>query len=86
MEEEKKLPETEMEETSAQEETPIEATEEVEETQETEEIEGYGEVVGNEILDLIRSEISGNELSEKLGDYHEADIAEIFDQLTKEER
>ena len=39
-----------------------------------------------EILDLIRSDLSDDELLEKLEDYHENDIAGAIEKLTKEER
>ncbi len=39
-----------------------------------------------EILDLIRSDLSDGELLEKLEDYHENDIAGAIEKLTKEER
>lgn len=56
------------------------------ETVEEAEVEDYEEVVGNEILDLIRSDISTKELGEKLSDYHDGDLADAFEKLTKEER
>lgn len=39
-----------------------------------------------EIIDLLRSGISNEELKEKLDDYHENDIAEAFELVTPEER
>lgn len=41
---------------------------------------------GAELLQLIRSDISLDELKEKLENYHESDIAEIIPELNKEER
>lgn len=73
MDDEKKLPET------------VEDAEEVK-TETDEEVEDYEEVVSNEIIELIHSEIPINELSEKLGDYHDADLAEVFEKLEKEDR
>lgn len=42
--------------------------------------------VVEEILELIRADISDGELRAKLEDYHESDIADAIEQITKEER
>ena len=42
--------------------------------------------ISEEILELIRSKISTPELAERLEDYHENDIAEAFEQLSRRER
>lgn len=39
-----------------------------------------------ELVGLIRGNLSGEELLERLADYHENDLAGAFEQLTKEER
>ena len=39
-----------------------------------------------EVLALLRSNLSGKQLLEKLSDYHENDIAGALEQLTGEER
>ncbi|MDD7770038.1 magnesium transporter [Suipraeoptans intestinalis] len=43
-------------------------------------------VVRSEILAIIRGRLSDRDLAEKLHDYHEHDIAQSLDELTKEER
>ena len=42
--------------------------------------------ITGEIIDLLRSNISADELIEALDDYHENDIAEAYEALDKEER
>ena len=42
--------------------------------------------VVEEILELIRADKSDGELRAKLEDYHESDIADAIEQITKEER
>lgn len=39
-----------------------------------------------EIIGIIRSDLSNEEISERLHDYHENDIAQSIEKLTKEER
>ncbi len=39
-----------------------------------------------ELLDIIRSDCSPNEIREQLGNYHDSDIAQILPELSKEER
>ena len=51
-----------------------------------EEREEYNEAVENELLEIIRSGITEDELREKLDDYHDNDIAQIMEELTPEER
>ncbi len=58
---------------------------EIEAAQE-EPLEDYDEVVRSEILDLIRSGRSREDLKTALSDYHDADIAKAFKELTREER
>ena len=65
-----------------------------EETEETEAAENTEEEVDftseqdyvGEIIDIIRSGISDDELREQLGNYHENDVAGAFEQLLPEER
>ena len=40
----------------------------------------------DEIIGIIRSGLSNEEIKEKLSDYHENDIAGAFEHLTPEER
>lgn len=42
--------------------------------------------VVEEILEIVRGNLTQSELKERLGDYHESDIADVFEQLEKEER
>ena len=42
--------------------------------------------VVEEIVALIRSEKSDGEIRAKLEDYHESDLADALEQITKEER
>lgn len=44
------------------------------------------EQVKQELLDLIRQDLSRSELREKLADYHDADIADVLSELDFEER
>lgn len=39
-----------------------------------------------ELVDIIRSSLSGTEIKEKLSDYHENDIANVLDKITESER
>lgn len=48
--------------------------------------EEYGNVILNELLELIRSDITKAELREKLDGYHDADIAQALEELNSEER
>ena len=41
---------------------------------------------GAQILSLIRSDLSDSDIRERLSEYHENDIASIFEEITKEER
>lgn len=43
-------------------------------------------VVRSEIVAIIRGRLPDQELAEKLHDYHEHDIAQSLDELTKKER
>ncbi len=49
-------------------------------------IEDIAEDYVGELLDLIRSDISDEELKEKIEDYHDNDIAGAIEQLTPDER
>ncbi len=49
-------------------------------------IEDIAEDYVGELLELIRSDISDNELNERLEDYHDNDIAGAIEQLTPDER
>ena len=49
-------------------------------------MEEKNEEMIQEILNLIRSDISIEDLREQLNDYHDADLAEALEQLEKEER
>ena len=49
-------------------------------------MEEKNEEMIEEILSLIRSDISIEELRDKLNDYHDADLAEALEELDKEER
>ncbi len=51
-----------------------------------EEREEYEAAVSEELLLLIRSGLGKEALAEKLGDYHDNDIAHVLEELTKEER
>ena len=42
--------------------------------------------VKEELLAILRSPLAKEELREQLRDYHEKDIADAFEELTKEER
>ena len=41
---------------------------------------------GNEIIDIIRSSLDDPEIKERLLEYHENDIASVFEELTAQER
>ncbi|MBQ0064346.1 MAG: magnesium transporter [Firmicutes bacterium] len=56
---------------------------EVLEELENEEVE---KTYAQEIIELLRSDLTNEELKEKLDDYHENDIAEAFESVTPEER
>ncbi|MBQ6550881.1 MAG: magnesium transporter [Lachnospiraceae bacterium] len=51
-----------------------------------EEREEYNDVIEEELLDVMRSGLTQEELCEKLDDYHDNDIAQILPELTPEER
>ncbi len=48
--------------------------------------EEYETSMQNELLALINGDLSENELHERLEDYHDADIAQVFDDLDKKGR
>ncbi|MBR4767363.1 MAG: magnesium transporter [Lachnospiraceae bacterium] len=56
------------------------------EQEEPETLEDYSAQVQEEILDKIRSGLPKEKLRDELSDYHDADIAGAFKELTREER